>query len=222
MYCIQHLDDHHICFSCGRIVCSRITNGGVKYYDNRILCNICRASAVDDTATVLQIAAKVRLSFDEWGLPITSQFLPVKLVNEFEITNNYANALKPPCGLTKFSITTHGNGKTIKKTDEIMLVYGLPQEHTAAILAHELCHVFMMEKNFPQLESCVEEGICELAEYLWLSQQRTPFSKYRMWVTENNPDPIYGDGFRAARTALSSSPFLVLMKHVKQTSRLNP
>jgi len=150
-----------------------------------------------------------------WGLPFSNQDIPIKLANEFEITQGKIYTVKPPCGLTK-SATFVRDGRVISKTvEEIMILYGLPKEFVASIMAHELCHVFIIEKKFPELEPFVEEGLCELSEYLWLAERDAPMAKYRQWTTENNPDPIYGDGFRTAKKAMGKLSFVALLKYVK-------
>lgn len=216
-YCLEHLRDakYHKCYSCGRLICNNLTQGGVRYYDNRTVCNICRQTAVDDTGTMQKIAHRVREKMIAWGLPLRDLVYPIKLANEYDITQGKTYPVKPPCGITK-SATRMRAGKIIDKTVvEIMILYGLPKEIVAAILAHELCHVFFVEKKFPELEPAVEEGLCELSEYLWLSDRDTPMAKFRQWSTENNPDPIYGDGFRAARKAMGKADIVTLLKYVK-------
>jgi hypothetical protein len=72
----------------------------------------------------------------------------------------------------------------------------------AAIAAHELTHSYLFLHAFPDLAPLVEEGLCELAEYLWLKRQGTPEAAYRMKVMEGNDDPVYGRGFQAARRGM--------------------
>jgi len=216
-FCLEHLDDkkYHKCYSCSRIICEDLTQGGVRYYDNRTVCNICRRTAVDDTATIQKITARVREKMRGWGLPLSNQDFPIKLANEYEITQGKIYAGKPPCGLTKSATYIRAGKITAKTVEAIMILYGLPREFVASIMAHELCHVLIIEKKFPDLEPFVEEGLCELSEYLWLSERDTPMAKFRQWATENNPDPIYGDGFRAAQKAQGKANFVTLLKYVK-------
>lgn len=216
-FCLDHVDDkkYRKCYSCGRIICDSLTKGGVRYYDNRTVCNLCRDTAVDDTATILKITARVREKMKDWGLPFSDQDIPIKLANEFEITQGKVYAVKPPCGLTRATIYTRSGKVVSKSVQDIMILYGLPKEFVASIMAHELCHVFIIEKKFPDLEPFVEEGLCELSEYLWLLERSTPMAKYRQWCTENNPDSVYGDGFRAAKAAMGQSSFVKLLRYVK-------
>lgn len=66
----------------------------------------------------------------------------------------------------------------------------------------------------------VEEGLCGLAEFLWLWQQGTPEAARRIALIEQDEDPIYGGGFRAARRALEGRTPAELFRHVQVHGRL--
>jgi len=70
------------------------------------------------------------------------------------------------------------------------------------------------------LQPSVEEGLCELTKHLWLTQQKTPEAAFRLKLLDNNDDPIYGDGYRAARRGLDRMPLDGLLQHVRRYGRL--
>lgn len=63
------------------------------------------------------------------------------------------------------------------------------------VLAHEMLHCWMFERNiYPPLELC--EGFCELGAFLFMQRINRPNALFRAQCIMNNPDPVYGDGFR--------------------------
>lgn len=89
---------------------------------------------------------------------------------------------------------------------------GLTTEHAAAVFAHELGHVHMFTSHFPALAAVDEEGLCELLCSLWLekraSRARLPeddsLARVRLEAMRANTDPVYGEGLRRARAALTA------------------
>jgi hypothetical protein len=74
-------------------------------------------------------------------------------------------------------------------------------EHT---LAHEYGHVLLVAEPdslsfrgaFPDHRHVEEEGFCEVVKYLWLQECGTGHRDLDQRDMRNNPDPVYGDGFR--------------------------
>lgn len=74
-------------------------------------------------------------------------------------------------------------------------------EHT---LAHEYGHVLLVAEpdslsfrgEFPDHRHVEEEGFCEVVKYLWLQECGTGHRDLDQRDMRNNPDPVYGDGFR--------------------------
>ena len=62
---------------------------------------------------------------------------------------------------------------TETKTDAegIAVLVGLPLTQLETVLAHELCHYWMINTQFPKLPPEVEEGLCELWSVLYLRAQ---------------------------------------------------
>jgi len=74
-------------------------------------------------------------------------------------------------------------------------------EHT---LAHEYGHVLlvvepdtmMFRGGLPDHRHVEEEGFCEVVKYLWLQECGTGHREFDQRDMRDNPDPVYGDGFR--------------------------
>lgn len=219
-YCADHARGLPECYSCHRPVCERLTGGGVRYADGRVVCNRCRRTAVDTAVQGQPVLLQVRRTLARLGLDLGRAETPLRLVDQAELMRRSTKPYsKQPAGMASHSTTTR-NGRVVERTVEaILILHGLPQEHFAAIAAHELCHSYLFVNAFPDLEPVVEEGLCELAEYLWLRQQGTPEAAYRLRLMEKNDDPIYGRGFQAARRAYERHGLAALLAAVRRSGR---
>jgi hypothetical protein len=85
---------------------------------------------------------------------------------------------------------------------EIRVAAGLPPNHFGRAVAHEIGHVWLAQQGGPQPPPEIEEGLCELFAHAWLKVQRNRVTEeMRRWLREN-PDPMYGCGFRGAHAAV--------------------
>jgi hypothetical protein len=145
---------------------------------------------------------------------------PLRLVDQKELGRRSDKPyITNPSGMA-CHVTLTENGRVIKREVEaILILHGLPGEHFAAIAAHELGHTFLFMNKFPKLEPMVEEGLCELAQYLWLGQQEGPEAPFRIVSMEESDNPIYGEGFRAARRGMERCSLPELLSHVRKYGR---
>ncbi len=154
------------------------------------------------------------------GLDIGQTPTPLRLVLQDELvrrsTKSYA---QKPAGMACHQTMTRNGQIVERQVEAILILSGLPREHFAAVAAHELMHSYLFMNAFPDLEPVVEEGLCELAEYLWLKQQGTPEAAYRSGLMDKNDDPVYGKGFQLARQSLDKMPLLTLLNHVQKRGR---
>ena len=220
-YCKRHESDPR-CFSCGRMIGMNLTGGGVRYKDGRTVCSICRRTAVDDDGTAKEVFSR--------AYQVLSQILDIKLnidaivlhlVGQKELDRAFSSNLSPQqsAGLTLTEIITINRAESRRSVRNILVLNGLPEEHLAVVLAHEIGHAWLFMNHFPKLPEKVEEGICELFEYFWLQQLDAPEAGYRLQMLEENKDPVYGRGYREAKQALSKYPFARLLSHVKKNRR---
>jgi len=95
-------------------------------------------------------------------------------------------------------------------------------------------HAWMWLQGFPTLEPQVEEGLCELAAYLFLlSCLRDPPSSTSVELDQDalrkhirsieaNTHPPYGPGFRLCVASLRGRKLHELLGYVRQYARLPP
>lgn len=83
----------------------------------------------------------------------------------------------------------------------IAVVRGLSPIRFQGVVAHELGHVWTA-LHCVRLQPWAEEGFCELLAYRFYVDLGTAESYFHARCIEENPDPIYGDGFRRMRALL--------------------
>ena len=219
-YCSSHADLPH-CFSCGRVISKRISGGGIRYADERVICEICHKTAVDDDKKTAKIFKQVAAFFTKLGLKLDIKNIPVRLVGQPELDKLSAGKFNDfkSAGVTITQSITINGMESKREVKEILALYGLPEEHLAVVLAHELGHAWLFLNWYPALPAQIEEGICELCEYFWLNEQNTREAKYRLKSLEENKDRIYGTGYRKARKALKNHSFEDILIYIKENGK---
>jgi len=199
-YCVEH-EQMEKCYCCGRPVCNTLTGGGVRYRDGRLVCNICmtQASPVDDQETAMQLLYTVWNDLSGMGFDLgpIENMPPLRLVD--------AQATEGVDGTSILS-TQKFYGREVGRSTEVLVLHSLPRTHMGSVIAHELGHFLIHQWGFPDLPDQVEEGLCELLACTWLtSQAGDPYAEYHYRLKLTNQDPIYGEGLRAALTAVGGN-----------------
>jgi len=216
-YHVEHQDQLQACFSCRRPICDQLTGGGFRYEDDRTMCAICRDTAIDSLRVGNQLLLEVKHDLEGIGFTFDQADLPLRLIDHGELTE--LTGTHRTNGRTQTKEETV-NGEVVSRTvEEIVILYGLPRIHFAAVAAHELGHVYLFQRKFPELPPSVEEGLCELMAYLWLRRQQGQETAFQIEMKKNSDDSVYGDGFRAALAALENSSPDLLFAYVRQHSR---
>lgn len=219
-FCYHHNQEYPRCFSCQRLVTPQFTRGGLTYPDGRVICNLCRKSEVVKPEKARMVADRVKYTLERQGFDFSRFSVPLRFMQQDELIRAHAVfSSQKPTGLTRTVSCVLGNHIVSKTVEEIIILYGLPEEHTASILAHELGHAWLVFEHFPELDSVIEEGFCELVDYLWLSAQNTVEAEFRIHIKMENQDPVYGAGFRQAYHFYRMVGFKNITKHLKQYGR---
>jgi LIM domain/Protein DA1 len=190
------------CDYCSRIISNSSSNGGFKYGDGRHVCGICKLTSVEDNRRihysmmrVLKILSAAPAYFS--GIP---GGVPIKLVDRPTLTR--LSGLRPDQGqgFTLSDITTR-DGKRIKIKFQIFILNGMPQLQFESVLAHELLHVWLIQKEIklPHIET---EGFCNLGAELVYSSENSNFAQHLLQQLEQNPDRVYGGGYRKMKKRL--------------------
>ncbi len=217
-FCSRHASEYPPCDSCGRRVCLNLTGGGAPTNDGRVVCNLCRGTAVGEEggkALLGQVAAFLR----EKGLTGADDSLPFRLVTLSDLAGEQSRSSKPVRGRTN-TLTTTADGVSRTVVEAIWILSGLPREEFAAVAAHELVHAHLVTAGFPPLTGEVEEGLCELGSYLWLRSRTDPFAEVLVRRLQENRTGTYGKGFQLALNAWRRNGLPRLMQTVRETGNL--
>jgi hypothetical protein len=135
---------------------------------------------------------------------------PLRLLSLAEIQregSRTAHSIAPHLvgGVTKCDVV---NGRYI--VNWIGVPCGLSSDRLAMIMAHELMHAFLFHFNFPiqKLGLPKEEGMCELASFLWMtSSEQSTKPVYAFWKDQmfTGTNTIYHRGFQKAHNALETT-----------------
>lgn len=222
MFCPFHRDELPQCTSCGRLICQRLTEGGFHYPDGLIMCSLCDRRGVFSLQRGEELLSEMRAELKKNGLDLGEAPTPLRLVDRNELcrrSRRSSNEGHPLLGLTRGMLTTVGKSVVERRFMEILIQRGLPDEQFKLVAIHELCHAWIFHRGVHHLPLHVEEGLCVLSEYLWLRRQATPEAQFWMMRLKNNPDPIYGEGFRQALKCLQKMPLPRLMRYIQEKKK---
>ncbi len=197
----NHEKEGLFCHSCSRIISQGVTRGGYVYPDGRHLCSLCQVTAVHDDSSILSAYHSVTTRFEAIGIINIPKGILINLVDLNQLNKKAGNLshLKLK-GFTHFEIISNSLTSP-DKPYHIFILSGLPQLEFEAVLAHEFLHIWL-EINSIQLNEKTAEGFCNLGSYLIYKNDNTRFSQIHLQAMENDPDEIYGAGFRYMKSVL--------------------
>lgn len=216
-YCEHHTSRLTACTSCSRLICDPLTGGGVQYSDGRAVCNLCRSTAVDTVSQGVKVLADVKRSLELSGISLSKLDLSLKLVDRKTLNDNLKTIYtKNPAGMIQTRVQYVNGMETSRKVESILALYGLPADHLAVVLAHELGHAYLFIHRFPELQPQVEEGFAELCSYLLLSKHNLKKSGFRMKSLLASEDPIYGRGLKKAIASYQFHSLEEMLSYMKK------
>jgi hypothetical protein len=198
-YCAHHLDA--VCQACGHLARPGCNRDG--------FCAGCTADTLSDPVLVAALLAKVQGHLRAAGLPWWPHTFPVRLVGPEEL--RLPGSGHTSVGLILKTTHTDGQGRSTRQVREIRLLRGRPTLVQGAVLAHELGHAWIFQKGLEGLPADLEEGFCEYCAHLWLGHSADPRAPFLQGRLQENPDPVYGGGFRLVRARIDReglTPFL--------------
>ena len=169
------------------------------------------------------LLAHVRVVLERHGLSLGDVPLPVHLMDTpFTNTEGWTTRSARP-----------SDGRRI--VGGINLRPGLDALHAAQVLAHEYMHAWLWLQKFPPMPHVVEEGLAELASYLYLVSLLhadpaeasllvcdEPRIRAQIRSIETNGNPAYGGGFRACVSRLRGRSLHQLLAYVREHGVLPP
>jgi hypothetical protein len=154
-----------------------------------LLCRRCAATSIRTQSDVKRHVAGIKRQIAALGIRTVS---PIRVV------------LAPPVKLHAIA-GDHALGATVSRGNEVtdlLVMQDLPFLKFGSTVAHEAMHGYMTQNGFGQVPAPVAEGLCQLLAYAWVIRQDGPLAAAERRQIEENPNPVYGDGFRQASEAV--------------------
>ncbi len=198
MFCVSHRDLPN-CQLCS-----------APFRGSRRFCDICGASCVNTHEHVRSALPRVRGVIQAMGIRLEPP-VHVRLVDPAQM---------PAVDAREWGLVV---GVTTMKGREVTQVYiatGLPELEFGSTIAHECMHAWMAQNGFPRLAPEIDEGLCQVVAYRFLRDQPDPRAALLRQRIDRDPDPIYGDGFRAVKESVRRHGMNPGLDAVRATSRL--
>lgn len=255
-YCIVH--KHRTCFSCQRMEPLKSMNQDhfQELSDGRSVCYKCISTAIFNTDEMKLIYFEI-IDFmkENLKLPIPSKMyeVPILAVDSNSMKENLPKDSPHIEGVVRgltlstkrevrfLSLFSFTETIILQESDvtAVLILFGMPRDLTASIIAHECIHVWirLQKVNFPQnLSPKLEEGLCQLisSEYLKYLDSKTQslrdndyYNKklrdYFLYIIEKDESSVYGDGYRDMRRAIDVFPLDIIIESLKLNHKLpNP
>lgn len=194
---------HERCFKASARcdACSLPVNGergGARELDDgRTHCGRCHDTAIFDESKARAVLAEARQEL--WRtlqIDVRSRALRLELVDRLRLARIAGSETANVKGFTEGIRPRIVRGRRIENGRwrlTIYAVFGLPREALLGVLVHELFHVWQILNGPERLDPIWREGAANYAQ--WRVLQRRGQSLWCL-LLEQDPDPIYGDGFR--------------------------
>ncbi|MEB3298162.1 MAG: protein DA1 [Candidatus Sericytochromatia bacterium] len=225
----EHGRGIHQCAYCGRIIGQGSTGGGVTYTDGRLVCNLCRRTAVDTPEAGVKIMKRVRDRIAQWGLMLDSPLIPLALgmrpwLQHIQRQGSYAFGGET-VGLTRAVVRQRVRGAEVldRQVDlSVFALAGLPEDVFASVMGHELMHAWGHLAGSQRRQPQLEEGAARYVEALILAETGTPESTKRLEMIQYDDDPTYGAGFRRVRRFVEMRGWPALLEILRTQHDLPP
>ncbi|WBB80604.1 protein DA1 [Micromonospora sp. WMMD882] len=206
------------CVFCGRPDADPRPAGWQPFDQTLLRCPTCLVDAVETPGHLRRWLPVARARLAETGVTLPTR-VRVRLVGPAVARSR----LPTPhdgllLGLTE--LVTDGHGRT--RATGIAVVAGLPPVIFGRTVAHEIGHAWLAQHGYAPVAPPVAEGICELFAYAWLRRWPAPVAERLRDQMRANPDPVYGDGFRAVHAAVTRHGLPAVLDAVARTGRLPP
>ncbi|MBC8377132.1 MAG: protein DA1 [FCB group bacterium] len=210
----RHSSELPECSTCGRWICDELTRGGFELGDGRFLCGICNETEVSGDFLLESSISYVRRLLESNGITNLPDDIPITLVDQQrlkQLASSYSDAMH---GFTDHNTQTR-NGRVVSKDSHIYILSHLPLTMFRAILAHELMHVYLFERDL-DLRADIREGFCNLGAASVYKDTPSEYAKFRLLNMDKSQDPDYGYGYRKMSQLLERRGWRYLLETLKE------
>lgn len=183
------------CHVCARLIGPRTSHGGLHYADGRQVCGICRLSEVTEVAQIEHAKDEVLAHLSAVGFDYIPRYISVSFADKRRLNQRLGVSQRANShGLTRTVERQQGSLRYVEHS--IYVLYGLPRVLFHGVLAHEMIHVWLNEKGLHSWPEADIEGFCNLGTALIYQQDGSPLADVLLQRMQQDPHPVYGDGFR--------------------------
>ncbi len=207
------------CDVCNRLISDKTTNGGIKYSDGRNICNVCKNKKMTSFWQYELSMNKVISRLNNYGLRFNKETIKLKVVDLTELQrvskNRHAKNIK---GFSYTNIEVLGSKKTFEHT--VYVLNGIPPKYAESTIAHELMHVWISVNINHKLTKQFEEGSCNYISYTYLKSDYSDDAENIIKQLQNNPDKIYGDGYRKVYNRFRGRDFNLFLEYLRKNKSI--
>lgn len=226
VYCEMHRNEYPACSACNRLVCTRLTGGGETYSDGRVVCKLCRATALDSKEQAKPIVEGVAGWLYERGVRFTGLILKIDLADARQMGARMGQPFDPGAHKQAMGFigkyTERRKGRQRRVVQGVTVLSGLPRVLFEGVVAHELGHAWLYLAHVDGLQPWAEEGFCNLLSYALHKNRGTAEDQHWVKVLEQSPDPVYGEGFRRVRAIFKKYGFGEALNYTFRRKRFPP
>ena len=206
--CVSHIDNHEVgvCGECLKLVPLQ----GNSLSDGRIICPDCMKIAVTPSRPYYWIEKQVLARLHNWGFgnldmnritiwTATSKEMAMYRKDDINVFNEGFCRLFPDTMKVDLFVESH-----------------LTKNHFAGVLAHELLHAWNFQNLIINIPDEWSEGMCNLSSFLTYKSIGFPLARIYEENMMNDPDPIYGDGFRMVLDYYNRNGWDGIRKYIQQ------
>ena len=228
-FCSDHAKELAPCSYCGRLVpdaTKRLRRRAVE----DISCATCAATAIENIDQArLQLPQLI-----EWvetqGVYFRHKTFRIEVLDRAAFSTREGGR-RDPLGLTTSTRYLRNKHIDHARVESVAILQGLPLTLFAGVCVHELGHVWLVQHNIVNLPLMDEEGFCELLAYRYYSETPPAVAPdepanspnaahfYARRIAEN-PNPVYGDGFRKVQRLADRVGFAQIIKALLRKKKL--
>jgi hypothetical protein len=218
-FCKEHQSQYPACSFCGRLFPPQQQESYSGSQDVR--CPICRATAIETIEQAQPLFRKLIQWVNSQGLVYNNLHLHLELCDRTRLAVLLKSHAEPDSlGVTSSSTYTQNGQIVSTQVDGIAVLRGMPATLFQGVTVHELGHAWLAVHNIRSLPSWAEEGFCELLSYRYYTEMATDESRYHAKNIEQNPSPVYGNGFRRIRALMDAMGFQRFVEILRTTKQL--
>lgn len=207
------------CHVCARLMSSET---GKTLPDGRLLCAHCQPTEIEDFRQIQAAKLEALRLMKAVGFAYIPDYVKVELYSDQQLINQrlQASATGNIHGYTR-SAQRHIPNYGLLMEHSIHILNGLPRIAFMGVVAHELLHVWIHEQGLQHLTPPQVEGFCNLGTGLIYQAEPSELASVLQQRMLDDPDPVYGDGYRLMKAHLEQKGWPALIQAMTQPGALD-